>query len=169
MSGSQPDIDALVSGRIAGWRESIGPYGNYFLASGAPTSYGVPDADGTFPIHTVPVCRFFIPPGSHFLSASEEECNATGFGHPEFVLETRAAFHVVLPNTVTGDCPHGVGYAFAPISIDFYPVYRLWNARADTNHRFTMSTLVRDEMLSKGWVSEGYGQMGVVMCVPDYE
>ena len=167
MSGSQPDIDALESGRIPGWQVSLGPYGNYFPASSMPTGYGAPGPDGKFPVQSQPVCRYFIPPGSHFLSASVDECNRTGQQHPEFVLETPAAFYIVLPDIATGECPRDIGYG--PIFVTFFPVYRLWNHRADTNHRFTMSTLIRAEMIDKGWMSEGYGPMGVVMCAPDWE
>ena len=167
ISGSQPDIDALDSGRIPGWQVSLGPYGNYFPASSTPIGYGSPDLDGKFPIQSQPVCRYFIPPGSHFFSASVDECEATGRQHPEFVLETPAAFYTVLPDVATGECPGDIGYG--PIFVTFVPVYRLWNYRADTNHRFTWSTLVRAEMIDKGWISEGYGPMGVVMCAPDWE
>jgi len=167
ISGSQPDIDALNSGRISGWQTSQGLYGNYFYTTSTPTGYGLPDPNGKFPVQSVPVCRYFIPPGSHFFSASVDECSATGQQHPEFLLETPAAFYAVLPDLATGECPRDIGYG--PTFVTFIPVYRLWNHRPDTNHRFTISTLVRAEMIAKGWISEGYGPMGVVMCAPEWE
>lgn len=50
-----------------------------------------------------PVCRYFIPPASHFLSASKAECDAVGATYPEFVFETASAFHAWLPEQATGD------------------------------------------------------------------
>lgn len=167
VSGSQPDIDALNSGRIPGWQASHGPDGNYFPASSTPTGYGLPEPDGKFPVQSVPVCRYFIPPGSHFFSASADECDTVELQHPPFVLETRAAFYIVLPDFATGACPQDIGYG--PIFVTFIPVYRLWNHREDTNHRYTTSLAVRAEMIAKGWVPEGYGPMGVAMCGADWE
>jgi hypothetical protein len=160
-SGSQPDIDALDTGRISGWQrtESFERFG----ATSTPAGYaaGLP-AD----IRALPVCRFFIPPGSHFLSASADECDAVAQAYPTFLLETRAAFYVVLPDLATGECPKNVGYN--GFGVYFAPVYRLWNNRVDTNHRLTTSLTVRAEMITKGWISEGYGPMGVVMCGGPY-
>jgi hypothetical protein len=45
-------------------------------------------------------------------------------------------------------------------------VYRVWNQRPDTNHRYTTSPAVRQQMLGQGWVGEGYGPMQVGMCAP---
>ncbi|MBI4740056.1 MAG: hypothetical protein HY777_00520, partial [Betaproteobacteria bacterium] len=45
-------------------------------------------------------------------------------------------------------------------------VYRLWNQRPDTNHRYTTDPATRAQMIAKGYVAEGYGSAGVVMCVP---
>jgi hypothetical protein len=165
ISGSQPDIDALISGRIPGWEGSRGPEGNYFPAASLPTRYA--RWDGSLAVQTRPVCRYFIPPGSHFFSASTDECIAVGQLHPEYVLETSAAFYTVLPDTATGECPSD--YAYAGVFVTFAPVYRLWNGRADTNHRYTISANLRAQMIGKGWISEGYGPLGVVMCAPDWE
>jgi hypothetical protein len=35
----------------------------------------------------------------------------------------------------------------------------------DSNHRYTVSTAIRMEMIGRGYVPEGYGQQGVAMCV----
>ena len=58
-----------------------------------------------------------------------------------------------LPNPKSGAC--------LP---DWAPVYRLWNNRADSNHRYTTDWAVRDQMLAKGYVAEGYGPNSVSMC-----
>ena len=46
-------------------------------------------------------------------------------------------------------------------------MYRLWNARAATNHRYTSDAGIRLATLAAGWKSEGYGQQGAAMCSPD--
>jgi hypothetical protein len=74
---------------------------------------------------------------------------------PSFVYEAPNVFRVVPPDAATGACPAG--------SI---PVYRLWNNRVDTNHRYTTSVAVRDQMLARGYVAEGYGPGVVSMCAP---
>ncbi|MEO5699099.1 MAG: hypothetical protein ABIS17_04600, partial [Casimicrobiaceae bacterium] len=63
--------------------------------------------------------------------------------------------YVVLPNTQTGACPSGTA-----------PVYRLWTGRADSNHRYTTDLNVRAQMIAAGYTPEGYGTLGVAMCVP---
>jgi hypothetical protein len=45
-------------------------------------------------------------------------------------------------------------------------VYRLYNGRADANHRYTTGARVRSDMVAAGWISEGYGMAGVAMCSP---
>lgn len=44
------------------------------------------------------------------------------------------------------------------------PVYRLWNQRADSIHRYTTRAAIEAEMLAAGYVAEGYRADGVVMC-----
>jgi YVTN family beta-propeller protein len=113
---------------------------------------------GQSPVAIDAVCRYYGLPSagldSHFYSGSEAECSAvgTGFAHSWF-KETDNAFEVVLPDVVTGRCPFGL-----------MPVYRLWNARTDSNHRYTTSLTTRNEMMGEGFVSEGYGPEGVAMC-----
>jgi hypothetical protein len=107
----------------------------------------------------VPVCRFYIPPAwgdSHFFSAFAEECDQVAARFPSFVLETRAAFYVYLPDNETGNCPY-----------PFRPVYRLWDKRADTNHRYisVYDLPLRTQMLEQGWLPEGYGPDGVAWCI----
>jgi hypothetical protein len=46
------------------------------------------------------------------------------------------------------------------------PIYRVFDQRPDTNHRYTTSREVRNTMVAKGWVAEGDGPDLVVMCAP---
>ena len=115
-----------------------------------------------------PVCRYYSPPfvdtdfgfvptggvDSHFFSANADECisvfrDCCGY----WVLENDNAFQIDLPDKATGTCPGGT-----------IPVYRLWNQRADSNHRYTTSAAIKAEMLAAGYVAEGYGANGAVMC-----
>src|SRR5262249_15065052 len=103
-----------------------------------------------------PVCRYYLPPplgNSHFLSASVDECIRVLIEHPGLVFESVAVMYVGLPNPQTGAC-----------AFDWTPIYRLWNARADTNHRYTTDVAVRDAMLVRGYLAEGYGSPAVNMC-----
>jgi hypothetical protein len=34
------------------------------------------------------------------------------------------------------------------------------------NHRYTTEPSVRALMLAQGWIAEGYGAVGVIMCAP---
>jgi Repeat of unknown function (DUF5648) len=140
------EIAALDSGRIAGWSRT----GLTF------------DASATAGAGLSPVCRFYIPPAhgdSHFLSASPAECEAVLAkigADPNFtgyVDETPAEFYIALPDTTSGACPAGTT-----------AVYRLWNHRTDSNHRYTADPATRDAMLARGYVPEGYGPQGVGMC-----
>jgi uncharacterized protein DUF5648 len=148
MTALQSEIDALDSGRIAGWSRT----GFVFEASATP-------AGGLDP-----VCRFYIPPArgdSHFFSASPAECAAvlekigSDPNYGGYDEETPAAFYIALPDVASGACPRGTS-----------PVYRLWNGRADSNHRYTADGATRDAMIARGYVPEGYGPQGAVMCTP---
>jgi len=107
-----------------------------------------------------PVCRFYGKPekglDSHFYSASPAECQSVKdrFAN-SWIFESADVFVVNAPNVVTGECPVGAK-----------PVYRLFNNRSDANHRYTTSRATRAEMLSAGWIPEGYGGAGVAMCAP---
>jgi hypothetical protein len=146
----QPDIQALDSGHFFGWSRT----GLTFQAF-ADQASGGPGVN--------PVCRFYIPPpvDSHFLSASPAECAAvlakvsTDPNYRTFIYETPNAFYIAAPDTTTGACPGGT-----------VPVYRLWNQRVDSNHRYTADLATKALMLGKGYVSEGYGPNGVAMCTP---
>ncbi len=96
-----------------------------------------------------PVCRFYIPPAygdSHFYSAAPAECEETALHLPQLVYESANVFGFLLPDRGSGACPSAT-----------VPVYRLWNNRSDSNHRYTTETAVVDQMVAKGWRAEGYG------------
>lgn len=73
---------------------------------------------------------------------------------PFFDFETPNAFYVYLPDAATGTCAQGTT-----------PLYRVWDNRLDTNHRYTTDPAVREQMVAQGWIPEGAG-IGVVACVP---
>jgi hypothetical protein len=149
ISDLQPDIDALDSGRIAGWVRT----GQSFKVLAGATGGGVN-----------PVCRFSIPPAhgdSHFFSASPAECAAiaqkmtTDPNYSGYILESPAVFFIALPDTTTGACPAAT-----------VPVHRLWNQRADSNHRYTTGGAIKAQMIAAGYLAEGYGPDAVIMCAP---
>ena len=158
ITASSPDLDALDSGRLAGWQRT-----------GESIPVGVRPATALGLEYTYTgsgVCRFYIPPGagdSHFFAASPAECEEARVRFPSLMLETTTAFHAAFPDPATGRC--GVMPGYLDGDIELRPVYRLWNARADGNHRYTMSADTRAAMVARGWVAEGYGPLGVVWCV----
>jgi len=148
ISDRAPDIDALDSGRIAGWSRT-GQSFKVWPRAGVGRS---------------PVCRFYIPPqhgDSHFFSASPAECSTiaakalTDPSYSGYTLETGEMFFVALPDAASGACPAGTAR-----------LYRLWNQRADSNHRYTTSASVKSQMTASGYAAEGYGPDAVAMCVP---
>jgi hypothetical protein len=104
-----------------------------------------------------PVCRFYmpLPADSHFYSASPEECVQAQILFPSFILESTAVMHLGVPNFISGVCPAGT-----------IPVYRVWNHRPDTNHRYTTDINVRNQMVAKGYLPEGSGPDSVTFCSP---
>ena len=104
-----------------------------------------------------PLCRFYIPPASHFFSAVSAECAAVLAANvPPFVLESLNSFYLPVPDMTTGACPAGLT-----------PVYRLYNNKPTVaNHRYTTDLAVKAQMVAKGYVAEGYGPNAVIMCAP---
>ncbi len=142
VAASAQDIIDLDTGVQQGWTR---------------TGYGFNVWDGAG-ANLVAVCRYYIPPGSgdsHFFSASAYECGVAPAMFPLFVKESDAAFSIGLPDPGTGACAGNE-----------VPVYRLWNGRSDSNHRYTTSTTVKALMVAKGYVAEGYGPDQVAMCAP---
>jgi len=145
ISALPADITALDSGRFAGWARTGKKFGAY--PSAAPGAS--------------PVCRFYLPPqngDSHFYSASPGECDEVKAKFPSFVYESATVMYIGLPEAATGACGNAM-----------VPVYRLWNQRADSNHRYTTERATRDAMIAQGYVPEGYGPDGVAMCSPSGE
>ena len=143
VSSLAPDIEALDTGKFQGWKRT----GRVFDAYDVPTG------------NASPVCRFYIPPAlgdSHFYSASPTECQQTAAKFPTFDEESTAVMYVDLPDATTGACPAGD-----------IPVYRVWNNRADSNHRYMIDRNQRTQMVAQGWIAEGYGPDQVIMCAPD--
>jgi len=105
-----------------------------------------------------PVCRAYGNPDagldSHFYSASPQECVATLTKFKDaWLLEASEVFEMELPDASSGACASsGV------------PIYRVWNNRADSNHRYTTSIADRDAMVAKGYIKEGYGPQSVTLC-----
>ena len=147
ISALAPDIDALDTGRIAGWTRT----GLSFKVHPSTASGGA---------GVSPVCRILIPPpaDSHFFSASPQECAETLAKFPFMIKETDDAFFIALPVTAgptAGTCPAST-----------VPVYRVFNNRTDGNHRYTTDRAIRDMMVAQGGVAEGYGNDAVIMCAP---
>jgi hypothetical protein len=144
MTPDAKEIDDLDSGVHAGW---------------ARTGYSFPVGTQNATV-AEPVCRFYGLPSagldSHFYSANAGECQdvETRFANA-WLLESMSVFAVDLPDTLSGECP--------PHTIS---VYRLWNGRKDSNHRYTTNASVRQAMIARGYVPEGYGPQGVAMCAP---
>ncbi len=145
MTADGVEIAALDAGAFAGWRRTGASFDAF--QRGTPTTAS---------------CRFYLPPphgDTHFYSANPAECDAVRTGLPGAILEKPEAMYVEFPDPVSGQCPF-------PEHIR--PLYRVWNARADTNHRYTTDRSVRDAMVAAGGIAEGFGPEAVTMCVADY-
>jgi hypothetical protein len=147
LSTDAGEIGDLDGGVFPGWSRTGQTLSVYDPA--APMAVGL-----------VPVCRVYGRPeaglDTHFFSAFATECAllANRFSD-DWILESPNVFQVVLPDAADGHCAPGT-----------VPVYRLFNNRHDVNHRYTTSLAERQRMMAAGWISEGYGTLGVGMCVP---
>ena len=136
----EDEITKLDNGTFVGWTR---------------TGVGI-DMDIGAPAGTVPVCRFFsasfAPKSSHFYTPVAAEC-ATVKQNSVWTFEGEV-FSVTLPDA-TGGCPAGR-----------VAVYRLYNdgQGGAPNHRYTTSLSIRATMIDRGWVPEGLGSLGVIMC-----
>jgi hypothetical protein len=147
ISDLAPDIDALDSGRFVGWTRTLKTFKVWPISMGFLND----------------VCRYRIPPehgDSHFFSASKVECDdiaaqiGTNPNYSNYTLETSQAFSVALPDSL-GTCPS-----------NWIAVYRLWNKRIDSNHRYTTDPDIKAQMIAKGYIAEGYGDAAVALCSP---
>jgi hypothetical protein len=135
------EITKLDNGTFVGWARTGESFNVYTDA----------------PAGSSPVCRFFSTAfgtrSSHFYTPDPAECT-TVKANPNWQFEAEV-FALPLPNA-TGVCAAGM------------PVYRLYNNGQDgaPNHRYTTSLATRANMLNSGWISEGYGNFGVIMCSP---
>ena len=136
------EISNLDSGKTPGWVRT----GKQFTAYAAAVA------------GSSPVCRFFstafAPKSSHFYTPFPAEC-ATVKTNPNWTFEGEV-FPIGVPDGA-GNCAAGTT-----------PVYRLYNQGhgGAPNHRYTTDLDVRAQMLAQGWIPEGLGAVGVVMCAP---
>ena len=144
LTGLAPEVQALDSGVHKGW---------------ARTGMTIQSLDPATP-NTLPVCRFYGNPArgldSHFYSASKSECDIVKEKWPgEWLLESDDVFRVAAADPNTGLCPANTK-----------AVYRLYNKRADINHRYTTDPAVYESMIAKGYVAEGVGnpKKPIVFC-----
>ena len=143
------EISDLDTGVHGGWARTGQQFQTY-VQDPTPQS-------GPFPLASV--CRYYGLPAfgldTHFYSAFADECEAVKVNWPDqWDLETSDAFHVHLPDASTGACPQ-----------DTAALYRLYNNRPDVNHRYTTDLSIRQQMIDQGWIPEGFGPLGVGMCV----
>ncbi len=116
-------------------------------------------ASDSAPPASASVCRFFnnsfAPRSSHFYALHGFGCEQTIAQFPDWQLESSALFAMMVPDSA-GRCPANT-----------LPVYRLYNngMGGAPNHRFTIDTSVRTQMIAAGWVPEGFG-IGVTFCSP---
>ena len=150
VTGYAPEIQALDSGTLKGWART-------------GLSFETFESGASMFASSTPVCRFYGNPekglDSHFYSASPLECDDVKKKFPtEWLLESEDLFRVHPVNVNTGSCPAGTK-----------AVYRLYNKRADVNHRYTTDATIVDAMLAKGYVLEGNGSPArpVAFCAKD--
>jgi hypothetical protein len=142
------EIAALDGGQIPGWQRTGLSFKVYDPTTALAGLY--------------PVCRFYGLPqaglDSHFYSAFMSECDYVKQRFPNiWIFESDDVFLVALPDLGTGQCPAGT-----------VPIYRAWNNRPDSNHRYTTDPLVLQAMVARGYIAEGYGPppLPVAMCSP---
>jgi hypothetical protein len=156
ITANPQEMSDLDNGVHAGWARTGQSFNGYGISSTGDTDRR-------------PVCREYGSPAagldSHFYSASPDECLATlvnnsgnvasqgWLSSATWILEAPEVFQMDLPDPITGACPAGG-----------VPVYRTFNQRADANHRYTTSIAIRDQMVAKGGVAEGYGPNAVALC-----
>ena len=140
------EMNALDTGHFTGWQRTGMGFNVFDPTDATPMS--------------LPVCRLYGSPGygldTHFYSASADECADTLRNWPaHWTLESSNVFRMALPDMVNGICPAGT-----------LAVFRTWNRRVDSNHRYTMDPVVQMGMMNHGNVAEGYGNPPVAMCSP---
>jgi hypothetical protein len=150
LTANNQEVASLDAGLFSGWTRTGEVLPGVYLSDPSSPNVQTPLA---------PVCRYYGLPSAgldtHFFSASTAECAEVALKWPTiWQLETPSAFLTYLPNVADGSCTSGT-----------IPVYRLYNNRPDANHRYTTSLEIRQVMIDQLWIPEGYGTLGVVMCV----
>lgn len=112
-----------------------------------------------------PVAReyFWWPSGAeaHFLMwDGRESLLSMPDAEVMWTIETFDAFEILIPDSRDGSCP-----------LDTIRVYRLRNAGVESAVRYTTDLAIRATMIAHGYVPDGYGLEGTVMCalLPDIE
>jgi Repeat of unknown function (DUF5648) len=141
------EIAALDTGVVPGWART----GQSFLA------YRPGDRTGQR------VWRFYGLPSAglntHFFTMNGDEISLLTAQGSTWELESSDAFDLDFAAAIVGDMSV---YGYCPPGE--LPVYRLWNQRVDSNHRFTTDPAIKAQMIAKGYVAEGYGPDAVMMC-----
>jgi len=145
ISAAAQEISDLDTGVHPGWART----GYRFLVI----------KEGSAQAGTSPMCRFYNPGHStHFYSAKPAECDDVKVKYPTtWTFESDEVYRAFLVNPSSGACP-----------ADTQPVYRLFNNRADPNHRYTTQIGVFLHMKIKGYTPEGDGSpsLPVAFCTP---
>ena len=128
MSQDPDEIRALDSGVKVGWMRTGQSIDGYVPAQS--------DQRGR------PAARYYGLPSAgldtHLFTIREEN---PGMG---WVLESADVFELAQPDTLTGECV---------VNTTVVPVYRLWNQRQDSNHRYTTDLATQQQMRLReaGW------------------
>ena len=136
------EIAALDNGMFPGWVRT----GEAFNVYSGPL------------VESASVCRFFstsfAQKSSHFYTSDPGECSLVN-QNGGWMLEGDV-MNIPVPDRA-GNCAAGT-----------QPIYRLYNngQGAAPNHRYTASRAIHSQMLAQGWIAEGYGNDGVIMCSP---
>jgi Abnormal spindle-like microcephaly-assoc'd, ASPM-SPD-2-Hydin len=138
------EITKLDNGVFKGWART-----GYKFKAHAPNTAG-----------SANVCRFFSTSfgvrSSHFYTPFAGECSDVK-KNPDWMLESEAVFAIPVPD-IHGVCPAGT-----------VAVYRYYNQGQGgaPNHRYAIEISLRNDMIVvRGWIPEGYGDLGVIMCAP---
>ncbi|MFO1324906.1 MAG: choice-of-anchor D domain-containing protein [Burkholderiales bacterium] len=138
------EIAKLDNGVFKGWART-----GYKFKAYAPNTAGAAN-----------VCRFFSTSfgerSSHFYTPFVGECSDVK-KNPNWMIESEAVFAIPVPD-IHGVCPAGT-----------VAVYRYYNQGQGgaPNHRYAVDFSLRNDMIVlRGWIPEGYGDLGVIMCAP---
>jgi hypothetical protein len=140
VTASSTEIDALDRGILSGWQRTGESFDVWTSGTGGRSR----------------LCRFYgivAGKGTHFYTAYEPECEGL-MAHAPWQYESVLGYV---------ELPGWKGCVLAP-----RPLYRLYNVGmgGSPNHRYTTSLDVRSAMVAQGWISEGYGDLGVIGCLP---